>query len=220
VAITYTMRTIVFVHGSPGSWTAFERYMMDPVLLSKFRMVSIDRPGFGYSDYGDALTLLENEKLIASMIDSISNSKSLYLVGHSLGGSVVPIIAAYHPDKITAIVILAGALDPALEPREPWVHLFTKVPLRYLIPGAFRQANDEEWYFKSDVLKLKNKLSNIKCKVYSIHAQNDGIVDVRNVAYIKKTFIDAQVSDTILPGGGHFILWDHSAYIIKVLSDL
>ena len=42
--------TLVFVHGTPGSWNAFSDYMIDKELLRAFRMVSIDRPGFGYSD--------------------------------------------------------------------------------------------------------------------------------------------------------------------------
>jgi len=215
-----TLRTIVFIHGSPGSWNAFERYLTDPTLRSRFRMISIDRPGFGYSNYGDALPLQQDCDLIASFLDSISNGKQLYLVGHSLGGSIVPILAADNADKVTAIVILAGALDPALEPKEPWVQPFTKKPWRYLVPGAFRQANDEEWYFKTDVLKLKDKLSHVRCRVYIMAAANDMVVDAGNVAYMKRTFTNAQVSDTIFPTGNHLILWNHSDYIIKVLSDL
>lgn len=215
-----TMRTIVFVHGSPGSWSAFSRYLRDSTLRSRFRMISIDRPGFGYSDFGLAMPLQQGCDLISSMLDSISNGKELFLVGHSLGGSIVPILAADNPSKVTAIVILAGALDPAVEPKEPWVHPFTRKPWRYLVPGAFRPANDEEWYFKSDILKLKDKLPLIKCRVHIIHAANDRIVDVRNVDYMKRTFTAAQVSDTILPSGGHFIPWNHSAYILKLLYDL
>ena len=215
-----SMRTIVFVHGSPGSWNAFSRYLRDSTLRSRFRMISIDRPGFGYSDFGQALPLQAGCDVISSFLDSIKNGKELFLVGHSLGGSIVPILAADNADKVTAIIVLAGALDPAVEPKEPWVEPFTKKPWRYLVPGAFRPANDEEWYFKSEVLKLKGKLAQIKCRVYIIHAANDGIVDVRNVDYMKRTFTSAQVSDTILPSGGHFIPWNHSVYIMKVLSGL
>ena len=132
----------------------------------------------------------------------------------------MPILAADNPTKVTAIVVLAGALDPAMEPVEAWRHMATRVPFRYLLPGAMRPSNDELWYFKSDVLKIKDKLALIKCRVYIIHAHNDALVDVRNVDYMKRTFTSAQVSDTIFPSGNHFIPWNHSAYITKVLSDL
>src|SRR5689334_7306694 len=46
-----SLPTLVFIHGSPGSWSAFTNYLTDPDLLKKFRLMSIDRPGFGYSDF-------------------------------------------------------------------------------------------------------------------------------------------------------------------------
>ena len=215
-----TLRTIVFVHGSPGSWDAFERYLLDSSLCCRFRMISIDRPGFGYSDYGNAMHLQQGCDVMASFLDSIRNGKSLYLVGHSLGGSIVPILAADRPDMVTSIVVLAGALDPATEPKEAWRKLFLKAPMRHLMPGAMLPSNDELWYFKTDVLDLKDKLAHIRCRVYLMHAANDWTVDVSNVDFMKRTFTHAQVTDTIFPDGGHFIPWNHSAYIMKVLRDL
>ena len=215
-----SLPTIIFIHGSPGSWSAFERYLKDPTLRSRFRLISIDRPGYGYSDYGKPLHIQQNCDLIAAFIDSVKNTKPLFLVGHSLGAAIVPILAADHPDLFSAIVILAGPLDPDAEPKEPLVKPFTKKSLRWMIPGALRQANDEEYYFQTDVLAFKDKLPGIKCRVYVIHAANDGIVSVKNAAYIKRTFTSAQVSDTILPRGGHLILWNHSDYIMRVLSKL
>ena len=47
--------TLVFVHGSPGSWMHYMKYMWDGDLRKKFRIVAIDRPGFGYSDFGKAM---------------------------------------------------------------------------------------------------------------------------------------------------------------------
>jgi hypothetical protein len=43
-----TFPTLFFVHGSPDSWTRYEKFMQDKDLLTKYRMISIDRPGFGY----------------------------------------------------------------------------------------------------------------------------------------------------------------------------
>jgi len=215
-----TMRTILFVHGSPGSWDAFESYLMDSALRAHFRLISIDRPGFGYSDYQEALDLEQGCALMASLIDSVNNGKPLYLVGHSLGGSIVPMLAAERPEAITAIVILAGAVDPAMEPKEHWRKAFATSPLRYLLPGAMRPSNDELWYFKTDVLHMADRLAQVKCRVYILHAVNDKLVDVRNVAYMKRTFIHAQVSDTIFPSGNHFIPWNHAEYIKKLLRDL
>jgi pimeloyl-ACP methyl ester carboxylesterase len=215
-----TLPTILFIHGSPGSWDAFEAYLLDSALRRRFRMISIDRPGFGYSDYGTGLHLSLQCDLIASFIDSISTGHPLYLVGHSLGGSIVPVLAAMRPGAVSAIVVLAGAVDPAMEPREKWRKAFIHAPLRYLLPGAFKPSNDELWYFKEDVFSIKQKLPEIKCPVYIVHAVNDELVDVGNVAFMKKNMTAALVRDTIFPAGNHFIPWNHKAYIIKALLEL
>src|SRR4051812_3092391 len=49
-----TLPTLLFIHGSPGSWTAFKPYLKDTALLKRYRLVAIDRPGFGYSHFGRA----------------------------------------------------------------------------------------------------------------------------------------------------------------------
>ncbi|HCW07674.1 MAG TPA: alpha/beta hydrolase, partial [Cytophagales bacterium] len=43
---------IVFVHGSPGSLSAFIDFMDDTLLLKHAKLVSVDRAGFGASNYG------------------------------------------------------------------------------------------------------------------------------------------------------------------------
>src|SRR5438093_9664267 len=39
-----TLPTLVFIHGSPGSWNAYEEYLKDSALQQHYRMISIDRP--------------------------------------------------------------------------------------------------------------------------------------------------------------------------------
>jgi pimeloyl-ACP methyl ester carboxylesterase len=41
---------LCFIHGSPGSWNAFK--YSGHFIAEKYRMIAIDRPGFGYSDFG------------------------------------------------------------------------------------------------------------------------------------------------------------------------
>ncbi|HEX5170114.1 MAG TPA: alpha/beta hydrolase, partial [Cyclobacteriaceae bacterium] len=45
---------ILFVHGSPGSLSAFIHFLADSALLKQFMLISTDRAGFGYSNFGFA----------------------------------------------------------------------------------------------------------------------------------------------------------------------
>ena len=145
-----TLPTLLFVHGSPGSWDAFKIYMMDTALLQHFRIISIDRPGFGFSGFGTALHLDEQILLINTIIEKENNNKPLHLIGHSIGGPVIVKLAQLYPDEISSLTILAGSISPKDEPKEYWRYLFLYTPLKILMPGAFSPSNDEIVYFKKD----------------------------------------------------------------------
>ena len=216
-----SLPTIVFVHGSPGSWDAFEEYLKDKDLLKQYRMVSIDRPGFGYSNFGEALNLEDESKVISAIFPFLNNKNPLYLVGHSLGGPMIVQLAADNPDFINALVILSGAIDVSLEKPEQWRKVMKAIPLRYIIPGALRPSNDELWYLKKDLLKLKSIFSTIKCPVYIMHGDKDPLVDYGNLAFGAKAFSNAAEVDTItIVGANHFIPWKRYDEIKKVLLKL
>ncbi|MBK7651263.1 MAG: hypothetical protein IPJ20_11770 [Flammeovirgaceae bacterium] len=61
---------VIFVHGSPGSLSAFIDFMADTVLLNKAQLISVDRPGFGASDFGYAVpSLNEQAKLLKPVLE-------------------------------------------------------------------------------------------------------------------------------------------------------
>src|SRR5689334_9283693 len=47
-----TKPLLLFIHGAPGAWYSPIKLLDDPELQKNFRMVSIDRVGFGKSNYG------------------------------------------------------------------------------------------------------------------------------------------------------------------------
>ncbi|WP_315818424.1 alpha/beta hydrolase [Paraflavitalea speifideaquila] len=140
--------TLVFIHGTPGSWDAFADYLQDSLLLLQYRMVSIDRPGFGYSDFGKPEHLLRQSELISPVLEKLDNGRPIYLAGHSLGGPLIIQLAADNPTLIAALEMIAGSVDPAEEKPEKWRPILFKTPLNRLVPGAFRPSNKELWYLK------------------------------------------------------------------------
>ena len=213
--------TLFFVHGSPGSWEAFSQYLEDKDLLAKFRMISVDRPGFGESEFGNAKNLSDQSRLISPLLSLTKNSKPVYIIGHSLGGPMAIRLAADNPGFFSGIVLLAGSVDPAEEKPEKWRPVLYKTPLKFLVPGAMRPSNEELWYLKNDLLLLKKDFSKIDCPVYIIHGDKDNLVPVGNAAYAKEMLVNAKKVETkILPGASHFIPWQHYGEIKEVLMGL
>jgi pimeloyl-ACP methyl ester carboxylesterase len=216
-----SLPTLVFVHGSPGSWMHYMKFMWDTALQRKYRMVAIDRPGFGYSDFGDAMHLQEQCAVILPLLQSLKNSRPMYLCGHSMGGPIAVQLAANDPHLFATVVIVAGALDPALEKPETWRKIMDKKPLYWLLPGAFAPSNTELLYLKKDLIPLQTAFKKITCNVHFIHGDKDTWVPIANVAYGTKMLVNAQSvrADTLF-GADHQIPWKNREAFTEILLGL
>jgi pimeloyl-ACP methyl ester carboxylesterase len=213
--------TLFFIHGSPGSWNAFKDYMKDSLLLQKYRLVAIDRPGFGYSDFGDAEGLEAQCTQIQSLIQSLDNKQPMTLVGHSLGGPVVVKLAAMQPNRYKNLVVLSGSVDPKAETPEKWRAVVKAVPIRFLVPGALRTSNDELWLLKKDLYELKPMLKNITADVLIVHGTKDQLVPYSNVDFMKFELVNARSMKVIsLKDANHFIPWEQFQEIRDALLKL
>ena len=216
-----SLPTIIFIHGSPGSWDAFESYMLDTDLLKKFRMVSIDRPGFGYSDFGKSENLATQSIMISPVIKDLKNGRPVILVGHSLGGPLLIKLFADNPDAFQSLVILSGSVDPALEEKESWRQPLMYFPLEYFVPGAMRPSNKELWWLKKDLVSLKDDFPKVDCPVYIVHGQQDNMVPLANAEYSRKMLTHSpKVEMVLLPGANHFIPWRNYEEIKTLLLSI
>ncbi len=205
-----TMPTLFLIHGSPGSWDAFKIYMMDTALLQRFRIISVDRPGFGFSDFGTAYDLEDQSRLINKIIQKENNQKPVHLAGHSIGGPVIIHLAENHPEAFASLTLLAGSISPYDEPKEYWRYFFMYTPLKWLMPGAFKPSNNEIIYFKKDLYHIDTMYAALQMPITFIHGDNDGFVTVKNVEYGKKKLLhNPAVKLIIIPGASHFIPWEH-----------
>ena len=149
------------------------------------------------------------------------NKQPVILVGHSMGGPVITKMATLSPESYKTLVIIAGSIDPDAENPENWRKVIKAKPIRYLIPGAMRPANDELWLLKQDLKDLKPLLKNIKSEITLIHGTKDQLVPYSNVDFIQKEFVNAKSMDLIsIKEANHFIPWTHFETIREALLHL
>ncbi len=222
-----SLPTLVFIHGSPGSWMNYIKYMWDESMRKKFRIVAIDRPGFGYSDFGKAMHLQEQCEIIMPVLKKLSAGSSgktdqpMFLVGHSMGGPVVVKLAADNPSLFNTVVIVAGAIDVSQEKTETWRKIMNVRPLYWSLPGAYGPSNTELLYLKKDLLPLQNDFKNITCKILFVHGDKDSWVPIKNIAYGKKMMINARsITADTLHGADHHIPWKRMDELKKILLNL
>jgi pimeloyl-ACP methyl ester carboxylesterase len=170
-------------------------------------MISIDRPGFGYSDFGKAVNLQEQVSILMPAILKLVGHKKVTLVGHSLGAPVILKLAAEGSLSISQLVLIAGSVSPAEEAPEKWRTFLEYSLLSYMLPGAFRPSNTEIVYFKKDVYSLPADFPKIHSPVLIFHGDKDDFVPPGNAVFAQQSLINAPVRMIWFEGERHFIPW-------------
>jgi pimeloyl-ACP methyl ester carboxylesterase len=213
--------TLVFVHGSPGSWMHYMKYMWDTAIQQKFRVVAIDRPGFGYSNFGKAMHLQAQCNIILPVLQSLKNGQPMYGCGHSFGGPVMVQLAAMDTTLFSNVVIAAGAIDLGQEKTETWRKIMHVKPLHWLLPGAFAPSNTELLYLKKDLALLQGEFKKVTCKVHFIHGDKDTWVPIKNIAFGQKMLVNARrITADTLRGADHQIPWKNREAFTEMLLGL
>jgi pimeloyl-ACP methyl ester carboxylesterase len=202
---------LILVHGTPGSATAWADYLLDPP--AGMEVLALDRPGFGHSGPEGAMPGLQ-EQAAAVLALLPSDGRQVVLLGHSLGGPVVARVAADHPSRVAAIVLLAASMDPALEDIHPMQHLGDWAPLRSLLPRVLRNANTELMALKPELEALALVLPRITARVVIVHGTRDDLVPVANVPFMQARLTGSACLKTVLlEGRNHFLPWNSEAEV-------
>lgn len=110
---------LLLIHGLNGQMAHFN-YGPVRELSRRHRVVTIDRPGSGYSSRPDGVPadLSTQARAIATLIDRLNLGRPT-VVGHSLGGAAALTLALEHPGKVGALALIAplthtdGSVPPA-----------------------------------------------------------------------------------------------------------
>lgn len=206
---------VLFIHGSPGSLSAFIGYLTDSTLLQHALLITTDRPGFGYSNFGNAEPSLKQQAAILKpILEQYKQNRPVILVGHSLGGPLVARMAIDYPDLVDGLILVAASIDPDLEPHETWFRAPLATPfLSWILPRSWRASNEEIYHLKPELIKLEPLWATIKCPVIVIQGTTDSLVPAANAHYARKMLTRAPLEIYMKDNIDHFIPWSNPEFI-------
>lgn len=212
---------VVFVHGSPGSLSAFIDFLADTTLLKKAQLISVDRPGFGSSNFGYAEPSLEKQTaMLRPILEKYKQNRPIILVGHSLGGPVIARMAMDYPELIDGLVMVAPSIDPDLEPNEWYRGLLALPFLKWLLPRSLRASNDEIWKLKPELQKMVPLWGQITAQTIIIQGTKDDLVPPGNADYAQKMITHAHTEVVLKEGMNHFVPWSNPELIKEAILKL
>lgn len=102
-------KPVFYFHGSPGSRLESKLFLHDEVLDElKIRLISIDRPGIGLSDYQMGRSLLDWPHDVLSVANHL-NIDRFAILAYSLGGPFGLACSYAIPDRLTIVGIISGS---------------------------------------------------------------------------------------------------------------
>jgi pimeloyl-ACP methyl ester carboxylesterase len=209
-------RRVIFVHGTPGSARGWADYLLN--VPAGHEYLAVDRPGFGQSGPAGAVSSIADQaKALEPLLVERGGERPI-LVGHSLGGPIVAQLAADNPEKVAALVIVAGSLDPRLE-QIHWAQPMGEWPgIRAMLPRAMRNANRELMALKPHLETLAPRLAELRCPVVIVHGTKDELVPYANVPFMKRMMTGTQPQLIRLPGRDHFLPWNEAGEVRRAIA--
>src|SRR5437868_12208085 len=104
---------LVLLHGNGSMIEDFQSSGLIDLAAQKYRVIAIDRPGFGHSERPRSTiwTPEAQADLIASALKKIGVPRAI-IVGHSWGTLVALTLAVKYPQEVQALVLASGYYYP------------------------------------------------------------------------------------------------------------
>lgn len=212
----------LFVHGSPGSLSAFIHFLADSMLNRDLLLVTTDRPGFGHSNFGIAEPSLKKQAAaLAPILRAHESNRPILLVGHSLGGPLVARMALDYPELVDGLILVAPSIDPELEPNETWWRApFASPFLSWVLPRSLRASNEEIYQLKPQLEDLVPEWKKISCPVIVIQGEKDSLVPAANADFAQVNLVNTHVKIIRKSDMNHFVPWTNPELIRQAILDL
>lgn len=211
--------TLVFVHGSPGSFMDFKRYLSDSTLNDKANIIAYDRIGYGSNNQGRVLTSLEEEMTVLDMVLDGVHLSQVILIGYSYGGTLIMASDNNYRSKIALAPAVRGDLEPMF-----WLMNLTRWKFsRLFVPKVLRAASSEKFRHVDELPQYHDRWNKSSSSVKAIHGEKDRIVPFENSVYLKDIFKKEKFSLIPIKQGNHSLIWTNfdliKDEIIKSLED-
>ncbi|WP_207514379.1 alpha/beta fold hydrolase [Longitalea luteola] len=215
--------TLFFLHGSPGSLSFYQRLLTDPVLLQTFKMISIDRPGYGYSGFGVAEPSIEQQtNMIQSVIEELNTiRRPLIIIGYSYGAAIACRLLMNHPGIADGLLLLAPPIMPGKEKYFWFTPVVERSFIRRIIPRLFKSINTEKFYHAGELTKMLPYWNRIRVPVLYVQGEKDSWAYIANAGFAQVQLTNVPwLRIELLKDRGHFFTYTNQEIIRQRIFEL
>lgn len=216
-----TLPLLVMIHGAPGAWYGYMNLTDDTILQQHFKMIAVDRLGYGHSGYGKAELSTEAQ---ANAIENIIKKektvgKKVYLIGRSYGAPIAAVLAMRHPDEMAKLLMVSPVIDPDKEKFYWFSNMGRWKVVQWMLPDMMNVATKEKFSHSAEMRKLQKDWKGLKTPTYVLVGENDDIADTANYSFARKNITNCSALFMKLSNTGHLITYQHPDLIRSLLLE-
>ena len=229
-----TQPILVFLHeglGSVAMWKDFPATLCEQLGL---RGLVYSRPAYGNSTPRPRDVHWENDflhqqavEVFPELLSALGIKESVYVLGHSDGGTIALLIAAHLSQLVKAVAVIAPHIfveDITIQSIEEAKVQYLKGPLKTTLARYHHDVESAFWGWNNVWLNprfrtfnITSELENISCPIIAIQGSLDPYGTMAQVADIAKFVQHVQVVE--IPECGHSVHRDSPIILFNVLQN-
>jgi len=214
---------IIFIHGSPGSWTDFVSMADSFSLENENQLLFVDRPGFGESDLEHTGSLIEQADYVYKLVQQleINSDRRIFVVGHSYGGPVACMLAIEHPEVIDGLAMVAPCIAWPYQVPKWYNSLASFLPVNLLLGDWLKNSNREMVrLYESELVNIEKRFNELSMPIVYVQGEKDILVDALSAPYFKDKCPDCDLKFIMDSEMNHFVPWSNPELIFDALNKL
>ncbi|HEY7543761.1 MAG TPA: alpha/beta fold hydrolase [Blastocatellia bacterium] len=219
---------ILLLHGSPGS--KYDFHSLAPALAKKYRVITLDLPGFGHSttDVSD-YSIRAHADYALQLMDALRIERA-HLLGFSMGGGVALNIINKSPDRVLSLTLLSaiGVQEMELLGDYHLNHALHGLQLAFLwlmretvphfgwLDDAMLGVPYARNFYDTDQRPLRDMLARVEQPTLIIHGNRDILVPVEAAREHHRL---APQSELVLYDDDHFMVFSRGEMLSLPVLD-
>ena len=216
----YLGTKVLFIHGSPGTWSGWKGLLADEGLLEEYHLIALDRPGYNKTTLPAQTELQTQAEVAITVLDQFAQPEDkVILVGHSYGGGVVEQLLTTHSNRFKSAVFAAPTLSPEFQKPKWYNYVGRLLVTQLILPAPFKSSNIEMFGLYPSLINIERSSRNMSSSIIFIHGEKDSLVPVETVDYFREK-APQNVEYWVEGNLNHLIPWKRPDLIVKAINKL
>jgi pimeloyl-ACP methyl ester carboxylesterase len=216
-----TLPLLVMVHGAPGAWWGYLNLADDSLLQEHFKIVAVDRLGYGKSGYGKEELSVQTQALAVKKIIDRENTtgKKVYLLGRSYGAPITAWLAIHYPETFEKLVMVSPVIDPDKEKFYWFSDIGNSSLVQWALPDFINVATKEKFSHANEMKKMLPEWGKLCTPTYVLVGEEDAVADTANYSFAKKHITNCPTVFLKLKNTGHQITRQQPELVKELLLE-